>query len=608
MIRTTISSAARSIASRMPAGVTDRLRQPLAKRSFQTNTHGLRVDPAVYAWTAANRRPVSIVIPSYNDVPLLTECLASVAATAAGFDYEVIVVDDFCEPENSERLRELESERVRVVFKEYRQGFAVSVNVGMAQAKHDIVLLNSDIVAQPGWLDALQYAAYERDPAVGLVSPKLVYPDGRIQYGGTYYARVLAPQWFGHLYVGSAATRPLANVPGYNRSISGACVYVRREAYETLGGLDESYWLGFEDVDYGLQAWAAGIRCWYEPQSLLIHHESASRGYSQGARELASMRHFWARWRGLFLERTVEEPLRVDIVSSPAAPPAWRRYVREQAEALAAAGVETRLHEQTVTGTDEELVAQLSADPSLVVCADWGAGGTVWLATLAGGKPVYLLPGVESGAYPADPELQMSIVAGYRPEFDYIAPNRWTADQLRAETAWEVRHRVVPALALPDLGTEDAPAVPLVVTVGLDPRQRARLDALVYSRDARLQHVAHDDVVADPSRIAALRPAVVVSLEEHTHSAVPLLLMGLGGAYVGTPNPRTTWEVLDGYNALLVDPHSDEALGRALDDLLGDEANRAELAANGRRSGERAAALASSELLGALQSIARVPV
>ncbi|MFE4469952.1 glycosyltransferase [Leifsonia sp. NPDC056824] len=608
MNRTTISSAARSIATRMPAGLKDRLRKPLADRSFQTNTHGLHVDPAVLAWTAANRRPVSIVIPSYNDVPLLTECLASVAETAAGFDYEVIVVDDYCEPENSARLRELESERVRIVFKERRMGFAVSVNVGMAQAKHDLVLLNSDIVAQPGWLDALQFAAYGRDPAIGLVSPKLVYPDGRIQYGGTYYARVLAPQWFGHLYVGSAATRPLANVAGYNRSISGACVYVRREAYEALGGLDETYWLGFEDVDYGLQAWSAGIRCWYEPQSLLIHHESASRGYSQGARELASMRHFWRRWRGLFLERTVEEPLRADVVLSPAAPASWRRYVREQVAALTAAGLETRLHEQAATGADEELVALLSAEPSLVVCADWGAAETVWLSTLAAGKPIYLLPGVESGAYPADPALQMSIVAGYRPEFDYIAPNRWTADQLRAETAWEVRHRVVPALTLPEPVAGEASPVPLIVTVGLDAAGRARLDGLVYARGARVEHLTEADVVEDAARLAALRPAVVIALGEFAHSAVPLSLMAAGGAFVGAANPRTTWEVLDGYNALLVDPGSDEALGRALDDLLGDATHRAELAANGRRSAERAAALAPQELLGALRSIARVPV
>jgi len=608
MIRTTINSAARSLARRVPPSIKDRLRSTLAERFFQTNTKGLTISPEVRRWASSERRPVSIVIPSYNDVPLLTECLASIAETADGFDYEVIVVDDYCQPENSALLRNLEGGRVRVVFKETRQGFAVSVNVGMKLARHDIVLLNSDIVAQPGWLDALQYAAYERDPAIGLVSPKLVYPDGRIQYGGTYYARVLAPQWFGHLYVGSPATRPLANVPGYNRSISGACVYVRREAYEKLGGLDESYWLGFEDVDYGLQAWEAGIRCWYEPQALLVHHESASRGYSQGMRELASMRHFWSRWRALFLEREVAEPLRADFVISPAATPAWRRYLSEQADALAAVGIPSEVHVQDSTGADEDVVARLSSHPVLVVCGDWGAAETVWLATLHAGKPVYILPGVESGSFPGDPLKQMAIVAGYRPEFEYIAPNRWTADQLRAETAWEVRHRVVPALTPAGSRSVEPSPVPCVVTVGLDADQRRRLDSLVYRHDARLEHLTESDAINDRGRLHGLRPAVVLALAEFENSLVPLTLMSVGAAYVGVANPRTSWEVLDGYNAIVMDHASDESIDRVLVDLLSDEDARSQLAENGRRSATRAADLAHSELAGVLRSIARVSV
>lgn len=594
----------------MPSNVVDRLRGPLAHRLFQLNTRGLGVGSEVTRWAATNLRPVSIVIPSYNDIPLLTECLASIERTCTAFDYEVIVVDDYCQPENTERLRALEGGRVRVIFKETRQGFAVSVNVGMAAAAHDIVLLNSDIVAQAGWLEALQYAAYARDERIGLVSPKLVYPDGRIQYGGTYYARVLAPQWFGHFFVGSPATRPVANVPGYNRSISGACVYLRREAYEVLGGLDESYWLGFEDVDYGLQAWEKGIRCWYEPQSLLIHHESASRGYSQGKRELASMRHFWDRWRPLFLERTLPEPLRADFVISPESTSVWRRYIEQQAEALTAAGIPASVHVQDAPGKDEALVAELSG-ASLVVCGDWGAAETVWLATLHAGKPVYLLPTVESGLHPEDPALQARIVAGYRPEFDYIAANRWGADQLRAETAWEVRHRVVPALAVPQYGETEAVQAadePVVVAVALGEQDRARIEAIVRGSGARLHHIPDADAADLPERVRELRPAAVIALEEFPNSLTPLALMGTGAAYIGTPNPRTSWEVLDGYNALLVDPGSDEAIARALEDVLGDPEVRAELTRNGRRSAVRAAELAAAELPGVLRSIARVSV
>ncbi len=607
MLRTKVTAAARSIVRTLPTGAKERMRETFSSRLFQRNTGGLGVSEQALDWVRLNRRPVSIVIPSYNDVPLLTECLASIERTCGDFDYEVIVVDDYCQPANSERLRALEGGPVRVVFKHERQGFAVSVNVGMAQAQHDIVLLNSDIVAQAGWLDALQHAAYAIDSRIGLVSPKLVYPDGRIQYGGTYYARILAPQWFGHLYVGSPATRPIANVASYNRSISGACVYVTQEAYGRLGGLDETYWLGFEDVDYGLQAWNAGIRCFYEPQSLLIHHESASRGYSQGKRELASMRHFWARWEGLFLRRSVPEGFDVDFVVSAKADAVWRRYVGEIADALAERGTSTKVHVVDGPAADEALVDELEPRTSIVVCADWGSEETVWLATLQRGKPVYLLPTVESGLFPEDPELQSRIVAHYRPEFAYIAANRWGADQLRAEAAWETDARVVPALAPRAAAEATTPehAVAQLLSVGFSERDRARLERIAHELEASIRHVDTALDVGAIERIAEQRPTAVISNEEYANSAAPLALMGLGAAYVGRPNPRTAWEVLDGYNALVVDTASDEAVARALRDIVEDPRVREELASNGWASGEHHHRQAAADLADALSSIAR---
>ena len=216
-------------------------------------------------------------------------------------------------------------------------------------ARHDILLLNSDIVAKPGWLEALQYAAYGIDPKIGMVSPKLVYPDGRIQYGGTYWAKTLAPQWFGHLFVGHSASRPVPNVPAYNRSISGACVYVTRSSYERLGGLDEGYWLGFEDVDWGLTAWKNGIRCYYQPAAMLVHHESATRGKVQGTRELESLRRFWSRWRDEFLDRTAD-PKRIEFIVSSASDPMWRDYVDSLSDRLSAAAT-VALHEVVAGGT-----------------------------------------------------------------------------------------------------------------------------------------------------------------------------------------------------------------------------------------------------------------
>jgi len=370
---------ARRAVDALPPAAQARIREEWARRSYSLSTAGAAPNQRMRAWFAAHGRPVSIVIPSYNDLPLLHAALRSIEDTCAHVDYEVIIVDDFIDPGVSAALKELESETVRVVLKDERRGFAGTVNVGMQLARHDIVLLNSDIVALPGWLEALQYSAYEIDPRIGMVSPKLIYPTGRIQYAGTYYARLLAPQWFGHLHVGAPAMKPTANVPGYNRSISGACVYITREAYDRVGLLDDEYWLGFEDVDLGLRAWERGVRCYYQPAAMLIHHESASRGYSQGPRELASMRKFWRRWQSDFLSREIPDDAPVRFLLAAETAPLWRRYVEAVADSLRASGRDARV--LTVAGEpDEAAVEQLSGTRTVVVVCDWRAATTGWIA------------------------------------------------------------------------------------------------------------------------------------------------------------------------------------------------------------------------------------
>lgn len=596
---------ARRVYARLPERLRGIARAVGSKPLYAVNTKGIEPDERMTAWARGNRRPVSIVIPSYNDLPLLTECLASIEATCAEFDLEVIVVDDYCQPENAARLKELEDGRVRVVLKDERLGFAGTVNVGMSQARHDIVLLNSDIVAKPGWLEALQYSAYAIDPQVGMVSPKLVYPDGRIQYAGTYWARVLAPQWFGHLHVGAPATKPAANVAGYNRSISGACVYITRDAFDRVGLLDDEYWLGFEDVDYGLAAWVAGVRCYYQPAAMLVHHESASRGYSQGRRELASMRKFWRRWQEEFLTRTADAG-RVDFVIGSGARSLWDEYVSVLADHLVSEGVSARVHRIAGGSVDEALVAELGEHDGLVVACDWSVAESVWLATVDHGKPVYLLPTVESGAFPGDPKRQAEIVANYRPEFAYLAPNRWTEHQLRAEAAWETQARVVPALLPAD--PADRPAVQdVVVTIGADETARATVDRIAAGAGARVEH--RDSEPATGDELAALRdagPRAVVSFVEADNSLVPLALMSTGAVLIARPNPRTTFEVLDGYNALLFTDL--DGLSRSLFDVLDDDAVHAEVSANGLESARRHASAAPHEVARALRSIAETNV
>lgn len=607
MLQKIVTTTGKRVYKKLPKNIQEKALKFAAPHIYKIHTKGIVANSEMVEFVRKNSRPVSIVIPSYNDYPLLKACIESIYATCDNLDYEIIIVDDYAQPANRELLKTLESDKVRLILKDEREGFAKAVNRGMKEAKYDILLLNSDIVAQPGWLEALQYSAYQIDPKIGMVSPKLVYPDGRIQYGGTYYARVLAPQWFGHLFVGRAATTPVANVPYYNRSISGACVYITRAVFDEIGVLDDEYWLGFEDVDYGLKAWQAGYRCYYQPASMLIHYESASRGYSQGKRELASMRYFWSKWAKLFMHRSLTdiEQKNVDYVMSEASTPLWRDYVHYQADALKKLGFTTSVAEVEADATDEKAISQLAPKESIKITADWGAQKTTWLSSLENGKSVYLLSGIESSDYGNDSAQQAKIISQYRPEFDYIAPNRWTADQLRAESAWETQHRLVPAIPPQPLSKTSGDSL---IVVDATAHERASMKKLAETHGLTTTFVETKEI--DSKKLVELQsicPRAVVLLSQQSNSLLPLSLMSLGGAFISVINDKTRYEVLDGYNALLVEPGNAESIDKPLGDIL-DDAVWKQLRENGFATAQRYASMNAQQMKSTIESIARTAV
>ena len=172
-------------------------------------------------------------------------------------------------------------------------------NAAVALARGDVLLfLNNDIEArQPGWLDVL--AAQAMRPDVGAVGARLLYPDGRLQHCGVVIG------------VGGAADHLLAGLdgrqPGYlhmavcsreSAAVTGACLATRREVFDTLGGFDESLGVDLNDIDYCLRAQREGLTVLYEAGAELIHHESPSRGFAGGARDI---RRFIDRWRASIL-------------------------------------------------------------------------------------------------------------------------------------------------------------------------------------------------------------------------------------------------------------------------------------------------------------------
>ncbi len=256
---------------------------------------GERVRPEEIRLAAVKNPRVSIVIPVYNQLSLTLSCLRSLAETTPPL-YEVIVVDDASTDETPETLPRVEN--LRYVRQETNQGFVESVNTGARHARAEIVVfLNNDTLLTKGWLEAL-LAPFE-DEKVGAVGAKLIYPDGRLQEAGGIIFRDASGWNYGHLEDPSA--------PEYNfrRQVdycSGACLAVRRELFERLGGFDPLYRPAYyEDTDLAFRLRQAGYQVVYQPRAEVFHLEGAScgRDLNRGLKryQVVNQEKFRARWQ-----------------------------------------------------------------------------------------------------------------------------------------------------------------------------------------------------------------------------------------------------------------------------------------------------------------------
>lgn len=200
-------------------------------------------------------------------------------------------------------------------------GYADGTNIGLRHIKESekyketvapyILLLNNDtLFTQKTWLSEM-VKVMEFSPSIGIVTPKLLYPDGRIQYGGASFTQDMQPYHFGRF----------KNAEGFSeeREVpwgTFACALIRRELLFTydfsdinfaktqpqVTGLDDAYKLGtFEDVDLCCKARLAGYRVMYAPQARVYHYEGATvftvnkNHYQQ--QQAANAALFYSRWR-----------------------------------------------------------------------------------------------------------------------------------------------------------------------------------------------------------------------------------------------------------------------------------------------------------------------
>ena len=246
--------------------------------------------PSTYRvkWKIEGEPKVSILIPNKDHADDLEKCLASIYARTDWGNFEVIVIEN----NSTEKATFAYYETAKIKYKniqvvKFEGGFNFSAinNFGRKFAEGEyLLLLNNDIEVpkgSEGWLREMLRQCAHRGGAA-LCGAMLLYPDATIQHAGivTGLGGYAGHSHKYHKYGGSGYMFRLATVQDFS-AVTAACLLVKAEAYDALGGLDEAFSVAFNDVDFCLRARDAGYRIVWTPYAVLTHYESKSRGLDE---------------------------------------------------------------------------------------------------------------------------------------------------------------------------------------------------------------------------------------------------------------------------------------------------------------------------------------
>lgn len=227
---------------------------------------------------------ISIVIANKDHAVDLERCIKSIVEKSTYDNYEIIIVENNSTTEEIKELYIKLTENydfIKVVSFEGKFNYSAVNNLGVTYASGDyILLLNNDTeVITANWMEELLMYAQRED--VGAVGAKLLYPDKTIQHAGVVIG-LGAHRTAGH----SHYKMPQQNLGYMGRlcyaqnmsAVTGACLMVKKSLYEQVGGLEETFEISLNDVDFCLKLREAGLLNVWTPFAQLYHYESISRG------------------------------------------------------------------------------------------------------------------------------------------------------------------------------------------------------------------------------------------------------------------------------------------------------------------------------------------
>jgi GT2 family glycosyltransferase len=240
---------------------------------------------------------LAIVIVNFNARETLHACLQSLAAAPPAVSHEIVVVDN-ASGDGSQALVRDRWPAIRLLEEPGNRGFAAANNVGIRATSSELVLLlNNDTLVPPGAIDAV-VARLDANPDAGVVGPRLVDGNGVPElsfgpmispFGELRQKTVMA--LYGRNFAGAARWVRHSTAREHDVDwVSGACLLVRRSVAESVGLLDERYFLYTEDVDFCAAIRARGHRVLFTPSAEVVHLRGRSRATAPAASEAAYRR------------------------------------------------------------------------------------------------------------------------------------------------------------------------------------------------------------------------------------------------------------------------------------------------------------------------------
>lgn len=255
---------------------------------------------------------ICVVIVNYCTPSLCLDCLDSLNGQLDPITDCVVIVDNCSEGGDLDAIykgiddRGLEK-NVHVIASPVNRGFSAGNNLGIkAQDSEFFLLANADTLFRKGSVASLLQAASEY-PEAGMISPRLEWPDGDPQISCFRFHSPLSE------LINSAGTGVITkklyhyNVPldlseetTWPDWTSFACVFIRKEVFATIGGLDEGYFMYYEDVDFCRRARKAGFSLLNYPSSRVVHLRGQSSGLKEKQNKLSRLPSYYYRSRARY--------------------------------------------------------------------------------------------------------------------------------------------------------------------------------------------------------------------------------------------------------------------------------------------------------------------